>query len=287
MRRFLLILTAMLTVASQAALAWSDIGHAAVGKVAQDHLTPKAAKALSEYLGGLPLSAVASDADKYRSQWVMDLGFVPTNPDFARLFTSIDPSLPLNMNPWSHSITVDENLKPYPTDNLDGAYINNDVYYIEVLSEKLRKEAETMDPEERYRAICLITHFMGDMHCPVHVVYQNFPRNKGKFNVTYKGKKMNYHSFWDGTIFAFGGWGYMELAYAIDSASKKEIKAITAGTVRDWGEDAARQGLKAFEGVGPDTVLPATFPYDMRPLLYSQLRNAGYRLAAQFNGIFK
>lgn len=37
---------------------------------------------------------------------------------------------------------------------------------------------------------------------------------------------------------------------------------------------------------GPGDVIPNTFPWDIRPLAYEQLRNAGYRLAAVLNEIF-
>ena len=69
---------------SPSAKSWGDLGHATVAKIAQDHLTPKARKALKKYLG-VPLPAIASDADADRSVWTMDLGFVPTNPDDARV----------------------------------------------------------------------------------------------------------------------------------------------------------------------------------------------------------
>ena len=73
----------------------------------------------------------------------------------------------------------------------------------------------------------------------------------------------------------------------VDTSSKKEISEITNGDVYDWGRDSATRSLEAYELVHPGDVIPSTFPYDVRPLLYSQLRNAGYRLAAILNEIFK
>ena len=64
---------------------WGQIGHSTIAQVAQDHLTPEAERALDKYLDGLKLAIIASDADEYRSQWTVDLGFVPTNPDDARV----------------------------------------------------------------------------------------------------------------------------------------------------------------------------------------------------------
>ena len=284
-----IVVCAALALICQSASAWGDLGHQAIAEVAQNHLTPKAAKAVAKYLDGMKLASVASEADKYRAYWVMDLGFVPTNPEDSRVsfLTDFDWSTPLNISPWSHSITVDENMNPYPTDNLDGAYINNDCYYVKILAEKLRKEADTMDPAEVRRDIALITHFIGDMHCPVHIVYLPNNTDKGHFDVIYRGKKTNYHSYWDGPALDSFQGGFQELAYLIDTKSKKEIKAITAGDVYDWGKDSATRSLEAYELVKPGDTIPGNFSWDIRPLAYSQLRNAGYRLAAILNEIFK
>lgn len=42
---------------------WGQIGHSTIAQVAQDHLTPKAERALDKYLDGLKLAIIASDAD--------------------------------------------------------------------------------------------------------------------------------------------------------------------------------------------------------------------------------
>ena len=288
MKKIIILCVAALGLCLNAS-AWGDLGHATIAEVAQHHLTPKAEKALYEYLDGMKLASIASDADKYRSYWVLDLGFVPTNPQDARVdfLTDFDFSTPLNIAPWSHSITVDENMDPYPTDNLDGAYINNDCYYVKILAEKLKKEAATMDPVERRKAIALIVHFIGDMHCPVHIVYLPNNTEKGHFDVIWNGRKTNYHSFWDGPVMNGLPGGFQEMAYLVDTKSKKEIKQITKGDVYDWAKDSAIKSWEAYELIHPGDVIPGTFPYDIRPLLYSQLRNAGYRLAEQLNEIFK
>lgn len=271
------------------ASAWGRQGHSTIAYVAETHLTPKAKATLLEYLDGLTLSAIASDADLYRAQWTMDLGFVPTNPEASRVsfLTSFDFTSPLNISPYSHSITVDENFECYPTDNLDGAYINNAAYYVDQLAAKLKKEAPQMDKYERYKAIALIVHLVGDMHCPMHIVY--IPKNmtKGKAEVTFKGQKTTLHSIWDGKIFsAFYNWSFSDLAHMVDTASKKEFREITEGDIYDYASDSARNSWPAVCAYGEGAVIPSTYVVDMRPVMFSQLRNSGYRLAAIFNDIF-
>ena len=270
--------------------AWGQIGHSTIAQVAQDHLTPEAQKALSRYLDGLPLAIIASDADVYRSQWTLDLGFIPTNPDDARVsfLKEFDFTTPLNISPWTHSITVDMEFNCYPTDNLDGAYINNAAYYIDKLSAELKENAENMDPYERYKAIAIIVHLIGDMHCPMHIVY--YPDNvvKGHYYIEWKGKKHDMHVMWDARIFdEYYKWSFLDMAYLVDTATEDQIAKITEGTIYDYASRSARDSWPVVSEYVDGDVLPKSYATDIRPLLFSQLRNGGYRLAAIFNDTFK
>lgn len=295
MKKILLITLAaasLLLINVTPSSAWGLIGHSTIAQVAQDHLTPKAAKALDEYLGGLKLATIASDADVYRGEWTVDLGFIPTNPDDARVsfVKNFDFTTPLNISPWTHSITVDLNndFKCYPTDNLDGAYINNAAYYIDNLSRELKENAENMDPFERYKAIAIIVHLMGDMHCPMHIVYLPDNPVKGHYFVTLNGKQHDMHVVWDARIFtAYYPWGFKDMAYLVDTATPKQIKEITEGTVYDYATCSARDSWPVVDAYKDGDVLPSSYATDIRPVLFSQLRNGGYRLAAILNEIFK
>ena len=272
------------------ASAWGHKGHSTIGQVAQAHLTPEAKQALHKYLDGVALPGIAVDADVYRSQWTVDLGFIPTNPDDARVtwLTDFDFSTPLNISPWTHSITVDMNFNCYPTDNLDGAYINNAAYYIDRLSAELKSNAENMDPFERYKAIAIIVHLMGDMHCPMHIVYHPDNVTKGHYYVYWKGKKQKMHVIWDGRIFDdYYDWGFLELAYLVDTATPEQIAEITKGSVYDYASSSARDSWPVVSAYVDGDPLPKSYATDMRQILFSQLRNGGYRLAAIFNEIFK
>ena len=71
-----------------------------------------------------------------------------------------------------------------------------------------------MDPFERYKAIAIIVHLMGDMHCPMHIVY--LPDNvvKGHYYIEWKNKKHDMHVMWDARIFtAYYDWSFIDMAY--------------------------------------------------------------------------
>ena len=238
-----LIISAVLYLNCPAAGAWAKLGHATIGHIAQEYLTHRAQKTLEKYLDGRPLAAIASDADAYRGQWTMDLGFVPTNIGEARpsWIKGFDFSTPDNIVPYSHMITVDQEFNVYPTDNLNGEYIDNIAYYVTKLAQELKDNAEDMDPYERYKKIALIVHFLGDMHCPVHIVYRSDNLTKGKFKINWKGESVNYHGWWDKFIFdAYYDWSFSDMASLVDTANKKQIAEITKGDIYDYAQDSAR-----------------------------------------------
>ena len=272
------------------ASAWGKVGHATIAQVAENHLTPAAKAAIAEYLDGLTLAAIASDADMYRGQWVVDLGFVPKNPDDARVsfVKGFDFSTPLNISPYSHSITVDGDYVSYMTDNLDGSYINNAAYYIDNLAKELKKNAAKMKPYERYYKIALIVHLMGDLHCPMHIVYLPKNTHKGHANVIWNKKEYSLHSIWDKQLFeSYYDWGFLDMAHMVDTASEEQIRKITKGDVFDYAGRSAKDSWPAVSAYKKGDNLPRTYATDMRPILFKQLRNGGYRLATVLNAIFE
>jgi hypothetical protein len=139
MRRFELLFITMvlfLGLQSPTLYAWGMLGHATVAQVAENHLTPKAKKALKTYLDGQSIAAIASDADTYRGFWTIDLGFVASNLEEARpaWMKNFDFSTPDNIAAYSHMITVDNDFKCYKSDNIEGEYINNIAYYVDKLA---------------------------------------------------------------------------------------------------------------------------------------------------------
>ena len=122
----------------------------------------------------------------------------------------------------------------------------------------------------------------------MHIVYLPDNPVKGHYFVEWKGKKQDMHVMWDARIFtAYYDWSFMDMAYLVDTASPKQIKEITEGDVYDFATRSARDSWPVVDQYKDGDVLPASYATDIRPVLFSQLRNGGYRLAAIFNEIFK
>ena len=73
MKRILTLLCAVVLVVSSAS-AWGRLGHATVAKIAENHLTKKAKKQITEYLHGESIVKWASYADDAKPELLIDLG---------------------------------------------------------------------------------------------------------------------------------------------------------------------------------------------------------------------
>ena len=145
-----------------------------------------------------------------------------------------------------------------------------------------------MDPYERYKAIALIVHFLGDMHCPMHVVYLPANTVKGQINIKYKGKEMTLHAFWDDRLFESNyPKGFGDMAFLADNASPKEIREITKGDVFDWAGRTAEKCWPLHNTFREGDTIPSNYNLEVRLIALGQLRDAGYRLAKVLNEIFK
>ncbi len=276
-------------IASPKLNAWGRIGHATIGQIAEKHLSAKTLEKVKEYLRGETITAVATDADTKRGEWAMDVGFIPANADRYRysFMTDFDFDSPKNILPVTHAVTIKTDGKPWRTDRDGDNYIECAPLYIERWAKELRENGDNMDPDERLRKLSLIIHLIGDMHCPGHVAFDGRTDTFGKFIVQYRGESLRYHLFWDKTIFnANSIFSITDGVLLTDTATPEEQKEITKGDVWDWAEDCGKVCLPAYLSVPEDRNLPYSFAMDMRPIFYTQLRNAGYRLAVLLESIF-
>ena len=109
---------------------------------------------------------------------------------------------------------------------------------------------------------------------------------KGKFKIYWKGESVNYHGWWDKFIFdAYYDWSFSDMASLVDTANRKEINELTKGDVYDYAQDSARSCYRAACKYKEGDSIDRNYPTDVRDLLFSQLRNAGYRLAKILNDI--
>lgn len=240
---------------------WGREGHETIAKIAERNLTKKAKKRIEKYLGGHSIVYYAKWMDEYRH-----------TPAYK--FT----------NSW-HTAPVNAGLR-YEDSLLtkDG----NAVYGLELALENLRKYRDLTDSAVAVN-LKYVIHLVGDMHCPAHIKYTTHDM---KYDVLFEDKyrkpdKFYVHSVWDNEIITTTRiWSVSEWAGELDRVPKAERQAIAAGTPRDWLHESAVACEVQFEWAKPGQRLGQDFLNNAVPLVESQIRNAGYRLARVLNELF-
>lgn len=266
--RILLALAATALLSAVPAAAWGKYGHAAVAKIAEDHLTETARRTVRGYLGGESIVTYASYPDQYRGE--LDKTF---RPDWYQGVK------------YPHTFTVDRNNRPYEDQFHEGDTVANCLWLIRNCQRDLAR-AEALDPQTRLIEIAFIVHLIGDMHAVGHVRYPG-KQYRSNLNVNFLGEEMSYHKVWDsGLITDIYPYGFVDLAYLCDTASEEEIAAFCEGDVYDWGYSCAVSCYEARHSVHEGDKLTRKWTLSYIPLARHQIRAAGYRLAHVLNTLF-
>ena len=262
-----LIVIAAMALITIPSFGWGRRVHATIAYIAEQHLTPRAKKAVDEILEGKTMAYYASWLDYYRAEMQIT-------------YTENGVVYPRNM---PHSFKVDENCKVFAQDHQEALDIIGE-------SMELLKDWKNADPKMRLGAMQCIIHLVGDIHCPGHV---KFPDGRagdgpgqGKYEVTFFGKKTSMHTVWDSMVIDHICEGsVMELAAAVDNASRKEIKEIQAGGLYDWGQDIADR-VKTVWPLEPGTAVGKEYCHQVSDVALDMVRRAGLRLAKVLNDTF-
>lgn len=270
-KRLLLVLACALLCCS-GAYGWGRYGHATIARIAESHLTKTTQKRIAEIMHGEHITGYASYADSHKASLLVDMGFDPVGED-------------PRVNTLPHTFEANMDFEPFRGINDNGRYVKNCIHFIEKYAEDL-KDYKALDDSTAFTELVLLVHFVGDMHCPGHIRYYPEDMTICKYNVFFRKEEIRYHTLWDSTLLELQHpWSFGDLAFLLDSSSEKEIAETVQGGPYDWGRDVARCSWPA-HAVKPGDKLTMDWYYSMLPLLKSQIRKAGYRLAKELNMIF-
>lgn len=255
------IFTLFALILTGTAFGWGTVGHKVVIAIAQRHLTEKTKANIAKYID-YDLKKDAVWMDKHRNDE------------------------PIAYTTHYHVFAADKNLRYDPNYRLAEG---GDVVYALAISEYNLAEQnyKQLTDSAVVFNLRMIIHFMGDMHCPVHTHIDGV---KTIWKCKLNGQEWEkFHPIYD----KIPGMLYDsklkadQIAEQLDVLSKKEIKKITAGSIVDWANDAAKVSAKIYDinpmfdyDLDPDTIEKS------RPIIDTQLRNAGYRLAEKLNQYF-
>lgn len=261
MRKAVLILFIFLTVNCQAVFGWGQKGHDIVAFIAEQHLTGRAKKAITEILDGKSIV--------YYSSWMDNL---QNSPDWKGGY---------DVTKTWHYANVDEG---YTYETMRKEPKGDVLTALELVISGL-KSGELSD-SVRSDYVKMLVHMVGDLHCPMHAGRLS-DIGGNRHQVKWFGEPTNLHSVWDSKfIESARKWSYSEWQEQLDRCNKKQRKQIASGTMYEWFAETVMAAATLYDSAPVGANLSYQYLYDHSHLLERQLLYAGYRLAAILNDIF-
>ncbi|KAL7091001.1 hypothetical protein ACP275_12G077900 [Erythranthe tilingii] len=263
-----------------AARGWGIEGHLITCRLAQTRLSKSAANAVSELLPAYADNDLASlcswpDRVKFRYHWSSPLHYIDT-PD----------------NLCTYQYNRDCKDEDGVQDRCVAGAINN-------YTNQLLTYGTTASQYNLTEALLFLSHFIGDIHQPLHVGFTS-DRGGNTIDVHWYTRKSVLHHVWDDNIIEtaeerFYDSNVDELINALD----KNITTVWANQAKAWAACSntacpdiyASEGIKAacewaYKGVDEGSVLEDEYFVSRNPVVNMRLAQGGVRLAATLNRIF-
>jgi S1/P1 Nuclease len=256
MRHILLAIILALTATN--AHAWGQNGHRVTGAIAEPLLSRKAKAAITAIIGNESLAEASTWADEMRS--------------------SPEPFWQTTAGPF-HYVTV----PPGKTYAQVGAPPEGDAYSaLKQFAATL--QSQTATKEEKQLALRFSIHIIGDLHQPLHVG-NGTDRGGNDRKVTFGRDETNLHAVWDGNLVDRQQLSYTEMtAFLSRRINPQFLRDNSQPDPLVWiGESATIR----------DTIYPAEdrlsygYAFKQQETLDARLMQAGVRMAAYFNKLFK
>ena len=273
-RVLILALSFVVTMGAQRAMAWGTVGHHCAAYIAEQHLTPEAKEKTRYYLQHT-LSYYAMWMDRWRG---------------IKEFEAINNG---------HSVRTTDDGRKISWEALTSSTMGNAVptppgramgHLLNAMNELGNgKYKELPDSVVRQRLINMV-HYLPDLHCPVHVSFpkKEFPHYR--YSLYRKGKKTNYHGFWDGSPnYKRSNWDVARYAEEVDKVKPKQAQKWQKGTLDDWARDIIKQAHRCYKITPKDTDIANFSEADVakvHSLSNEMALKAAYRLAYVLNTLF-
>lgn len=233
------------------ASAWGPTGHRTVGRIAERHLTPQAARAVAELLAPETLPYVATWPDEIRSE-----------PEWTKA------------DDW-HWVTVPDG------QTYESAQKNARGDVLEAIGRFQKTLADRSAPRvERVQALKWLAHLVGDLHMPLHVGGGD-DRGGNDTVVLWFGEPTNLHSVWDSRFIEHSELSFTELAEMLDHPSPDQVRSWQRSGPLEWAAES--QGLRRQVYTVGDRRLSFKYIHDQWPTVQQRLLQAGIRLAGEIN----
>lgn len=276
MKRLLTICLLVLSGGCIDCFGWSGVGHDTVVEIAKRHLSPKAARAIAHYMP-YDITEDSRWMDRHRS----------------------DPEL-LYMYHFHEQCIDIETLEYDPNAQVDKGDIMRGLW----LADYNLSHREHLTDSVVVLNIRMLLHFIGDVHCPVHLGIPGiwFPKppyrqDMGKWY--FKGEAwQSFHKFIDRSPqLIHPGMSAADIAAMLDGrVSRRKAASYVKGDFVDWTNDAAKRGYRIYQYFPPlweipDSPDPKYIPDDFLDnaanIIDEELLKAGLQLAFLLNRYFE
>ena len=251
-------------------LAWGVVGHRAVARIAENHLSAPARREVARLLGHETLALVSTWPDEIRS----DPQYSSTAPwHYVNVATGLDFAAFVAQLKQTAALTT-------PT---APATPTNAYTALQQVRKDLKDPQKTAD--EKRVALKFLVHLVGDVHQPLHVGHAD-DRGGNSILVSWRGRDTNLHSIWDGDLVEYPGFSFMEMATAYDHATPAQIKQWQQDDVTTWLFESYQLCTPIYAGAAANPKFDYHFYPTFGPSAEQQILKAGIRLAGVLNEVF-
>ncbi|MDR3632808.1 MAG: S1/P1 nuclease [Isosphaeraceae bacterium] len=255
---------ALTMVTTRSAWAWGRMGHRVAGQLAESRLTPVARRSVQELLEpGETLADASLWADEQKREI----------PESA---------------PW-HYVNV-----PITETGYNPRFCPDTGCVVSKIPEFQRTLADTTAGRaERARALRFLTHFVQDLHQPVHVG-DNRDRGGNDLQLQYFGKGTNLHRIWDFEMLERGELKLSTLYGQVSAlVTPERSEQWSSGSAIEWANESFVLAQKAYRAPGDGRLLRAgdklgqAYEDTFLVVARERIARSGVRLAWLLNGTLK
>lgn len=236
---------------------WGSKGHDVIALIGEQHLSPKAKKAV--------LALLDNHRPVYYANW---LDNVKSDPKHAGSST------------WHYTnVNVGETYetmtRPETGDVVSG---------IQFSIAKLRDKQSNDSVKAQY--LKYLIHLVADLHCPMHAGRAT-DLGGNRYSVKWMGQPTNLHKVWDELLPEKArNWSATEWVLFTDTNDMKLMREYAKGSPREWVEETIVLAADIYANTPENGNLSWDYLHRYSPLVESQFIKAGYRLASVLNSIF-
>jgi hypothetical protein len=254
------------------ALAWGQEGHSIIAEVAQRRLKPPASDRVQALLKNGSLASIASWPDDVRGARpkTYNWHFV----DIPLAADTYDPSRDCELNSEKGDCAIAE-------------------------LARLKRDLVCADTDElRAEALKFTVHFIGDIHQPMHTVFEKVGGNFLDVDVFMRGmtctgkckpgrSPTNLHEVWDSGLIMKTVWDWGAYVERLEGGwLKSPDPNADAGNPQDWVEETHKAARAMWNAVPTDATLTDDYYQQALPVLDRQLALGGLRLAKFLNDAY-